>query len=155
MPLPPEVSGSLTLRTTPQSTAASAEPPRAHVLVVDDDADLRAWFKSKLKKGGYRVTLADSGDAALALLMHATFDAMLIDVLMPGRAGHDTVRAWRTLQPDYALPVLFISSKASKSDIAAGLEAGGDDYLTKPLSAEVLLAKLQAVIRARRQLQPR
>lgn len=65
---------------------------------------------------------------------------------MPGSSGHDVVRAWRTLHPDFALPVLFLSSKASKNDIAAGLEAGGDDYLTKPVSAEVLLAKLQAAI---------
>ncbi len=132
----------------------SPETPalRAHVLVVDDDEDLRTWLKSKLKNAGYRVTLAESGDAALLLLMRETYDALLIDVLMPGLSGHDVVRAWRTLHPDFTLPVLFLSSKASKSDIAAGVEAGGDDYLTKPVSAEVLLAKLQAAIRARRQL---
>lgn len=137
-PLPPE---------SPEPAA-----PRAHVLVVDDDEDLRGWLKAKLKKAGYLVTLAESGDAALSLLMRNSYDAMLIDVLMPGSSGHDTVRAWRTLHPDFTLPVLFLSSMASKNDIAAGLEAGGDDYLTKPVSTEVLLAKVQAAIRARRRL---
>lgn len=137
-PLPPELTEARTVR--------------PHVLVVDDDEDLRAWIKSKLKKAGYVVTLADSGDAALLLLMLNTYDALVIDVLMPGTSGLDTIRAWRRLRLDFVLPVLFLSSKANKNDIAAGLEAGGDDYLTKPVSAEVLLAKLQAAIRARRQL---
>lgn len=123
--------------------------------MVDDDADIRLWLKTRLKQAGYRVTLVESGDAALPLLLNVCFDALLIDVLMPGSSGHEVVRAWRTLQPDFSLPVLFLSSKASKQDIAAGIEAGGDDYLTKPVSVEVLLAKLQAALRVRRQLRRR
>ena len=129
-----------------------APAQRAHVLVADDDEDLRLWLKSKLKKAGYRVTLVNSGDAALQALLREPFDALLIDVLMPGSSGHETVRAWRTLRPDFVLPVLYLSSLASKHDIAAGIEAGADDYLTKPVSAEVLLSKLHAAIRTRRHL---
>ncbi len=115
------------------------------VLVVEDDAKIASFVVKGLKQEGYAVDHASDGDTGLALAGSTTYDAAVIDVMLPGLDGLSLVKRIRAGSP--ALPVLFLSARASVEDRVRGLQAGGDDYLTKPFAFAELSARLQALIR--------
>jgi two-component system OmpR family response regulator len=115
------------------------------VLVVEDDAKIASFVVKGLKQEGYAVDHAPDGDTGLALAGSTTYDAAVIDVMLPGLDGLSLVKRIRAGSP--ALPVLFLSARASVEDRVRGLQAGGDDYLTKPFAFAELSARLQALIR--------
>jgi two-component system, OmpR family, response regulator MprA len=115
------------------------------VLVVDDDRAVRESLRRSLEFNGYAVTLASDGAEALASIAGRSPDALVIDVMMPRLDGIETTRALRTAGND--LPILVLTARDSVGDRVEGLDAGADDYLTKPFALEELLARLRAMLR--------
>ena len=126
------------------STAADQQQS-PHVLVVDDDRAVRESLRRSLEFNGYAVSLANDGAEALASIAGQAPDALVIDVMMPRLDGIETTRALRTAGND--LPILVLTARDSVGDRVEGLDAGADDYLTKPFALEELLARLRALLR--------
>ncbi|MDQ3615701.1 MAG: response regulator transcription factor [Actinomycetota bacterium] len=116
-----------------------------HVLVVDDDRSVRESLRRSLEFNGYQVSLASDGAEALASIGGSAPDALVIDVMMPRLGGIETTRALRAAGND--LPILVLTARDSVGDRVEGLDAGADDYLTKPFALEELLARLRAMLR--------
>ena len=124
----------------------SEEPEaRPRVLVVDDDRAVRESLRRSLEFNGYAVTVAADGAEALASIGANGPDAVVIDVMMPRLDGVETTRALRTAGND--VPILVLTARDSVGDRVEGLDAGADDYLTKPFALEELLARLRALLR--------
>ncbi len=115
------------------------------VLVVEDDAKIASFVVKGLKQEGYAVDHAPDGQTGFALAKSTTYDAAIVDVMLPGLDGLSLVRRMRADRAE--LPVLFLSARATVEDRVKGLQAGGDDYLTKPFAFAELSARLQALIR--------
>lgn len=114
------------------------------VLVVDDSRAQRRMLTVQLTRWGYQVTEAESGEAALRLLADTGFDLILSDWMMPGMSGLEFCRAFRALRRESYGYFILLTSKSDKAEVADGLEAGADDFLTKPVSADELRARLRA-----------
>ena len=115
------------------------------LLVVEDEARLAAALQRGLQAEGFAVDLAADGEAGLDLARHGGYDAMILDVMLPKLSGYRVVRQLRAER--HWLPVLMLSAKDGEYDQADGLDCGADDYLTKPFSYVVLLARLRALLR--------
>src|SRR5262249_40252982 len=116
-----------------------------NVLVVDDDVKVRASLDRALRANGFDVEQAKDGVAALAKIEAGSFDAVVLDVLMPGLEGISVCRSLRTDGTD--VPILMLTARTTVSDRVTGLEAGADDYLIKPFALEELLARIRALLR--------
>ncbi|NYD40178.1 response regulator transcription factor [Nocardioides panaciterrulae] len=133
------------------TTSASSSPgslPRPRVLVVDDDKAVRESLRRSLEFNGYDVTLASDGAEALAGLAAAGTgapDVVVMDVMMPRLDGIETTKALRTAGND--VPILVLTARDAVGDRVEGLDAGADDYLTKPFALQELLARLRALLR--------
>jgi two-component system OmpR family response regulator len=115
------------------------------VLVVEDEERLATALQRGLQAEGFAVDIAADGPTGLDAARHGGYDAMILDVMLPGLSGYRVVRALRAEQ--VWLPVLMLSAKDGEHDQADGLDCGADDYLTKPFSFVVLLARLRALLR--------
>ena len=115
------------------------------VLVVEDDAKIASFVVKGLKQEGYATDHAPDGDTGLALASSTAYDAAVVDVMLPGLDGLSLVKRLRAARA--TMPVLFLSARSSVEDRVKGLQAGGDDYLTKPFAFAELSARLQALIR--------
>ncbi len=115
-----------------------------HVLVVDDSKAQRRILALQLARWGYQVTEAASGEEAFAICKATAFDIVLSDWMMTGITGVDLCRAFRSLPREGYGYFILLTSKSEKAEIASGLEAGADDFLTKPVSADELRARLRA-----------
>ena len=115
------------------------------VIVVDDEYPLRAALRRALALEGYGVTEAASGEEAIELLRDRTWDAMILDVLMPGLSGLEVCERLRAAGE--RIPILMLTARETVADRVRGLEAGADDYLVKPFALEELLARLRALMR--------
>lgn len=124
-----------------------------HILVVDDDREIRELVGSYLTKNGMRVSLAADGRQMRAFLDANTVDLIVLDIMMPGDDGLRLCRELRTSKHK-AIPVLLLTARSDETDRIVGLEMGADDYLTKPFSARELLARINAVLRRTRMLPP-
>ncbi|MGV9212127.1 response regulator transcription factor [Micromonospora sp. RB23] len=115
------------------------------LLVVEDEARLAAALQRGLQAEGFAVDVVATGPAGLDAARHGGYDAMILDIMLPGLSGYEVVRRLRAEQQ--WLPVLMLSAKDGEYDQADGLDCGADDYLTKPFSYVVLLARLRALLR--------
>lgn len=121
-----------------------------HILVVDDDPKLRRYVQRGLEEAGHSCLTAADAVAAMATLREegeCAFDAMLLDVLMPGQDGFELCEELRSLDID--VPIVFVTARRTVQDRIQGLRLGADDYLQKPFSFDELLARLDAVHRRR------
>ncbi|MFN3493340.1 MAG: response regulator transcription factor [Hydrogenophaga sp.] len=117
----------------------------AHLLIVEDDELLRDGLSAQLMQAGHRITLAEDGHVALERLRTESFDGVVLDLGLPRVDGLAVLRGLRERLP--ALPVLVLTARDGVEDRVAGLNAGADDYLTKPFSLQELQARLQALLR--------
>jgi two-component system OmpR family response regulator len=115
------------------------------LLVVEDEARLAAALQRGLQAEGFAVDVAGDGETGLDMARHGGYDAMVLDVMLPRLSGYRVVRTLRA--EEHWLPVLMLSAKDGEYDQADGLDCGADDYLTKPFSYVVLLARLRALLR--------
>jgi two-component system response regulator MprA len=126
--------------------SSSADPqPAPRVLVVDDDRAVRESLRRSLEFNGYAVALAGDGAEALAGIGGLNPDVVVMDVMMPRLDGIEATKALRAAGND--VPVLVLTARDSVGDRVDGLDAGADDYLTKPFALEELLARLRALLR--------
>lgn len=119
------------------------------ILLVDDSNVHRAVLAADLRAMGHETLEAPNAELGVALYRQQQPDMVLMDVDMPGHSGHWASRQMRLINPDAWAPIIFLSGLASDADLAAGIDAGGDDYLFKPVSTVVLQAKLRAMQRLR------
>lgn len=124
-----------------------------HVLVVDDDREIRELVSSYLKKNGLRASVAADGRQMRTFLEGNTVDLIVLDVMMPGDDGLVLCRELRASKHK-ATPVLMLTARDDEMDRIIGLEMGADDYLSKPFAARELLARIKAVLRRTRMLPP-
>jgi DNA-binding response OmpR family regulator len=117
----------------------------ARVLVVEDEVNLAQGLLFNLQAEGHEVSVEGDGDAALDALSSRPFDAVVLDVMLPGKNGFEVAAALRE-QGNY-VPVLMLTARGRAEDIVSGFAAGADDYLTKPFDLNVLLARLNALLR--------
>jgi two-component system, OmpR family, response regulator QseB len=117
----------------------------AHLLIVEDDELLRDGLSAQLSQAGHRIDTAEDGESALAQLQSASFDGVVLDLGLPKVDGLEVLQRLRQQLP--ALPVLILTARDGVEDRVAGLNAGADDYLTKPFNRDELLARLQAMLR--------
>ena len=115
------------------------------VLVVDDERGLTRALERGLSAEGFAVDVAHDGETGLTLATDTEYDAIVLDVMLPRRNGYDVVTALR--ERGIWTPVLLLSAKDGEHDVADGLDVGADDYLTKPFSFVVLVARLRALVR--------
>ena len=120
------------------------QPALRRVLVVDDSRLDRRILRAPLERWGYEVTEAASAEAALALCRQGEFDFVLSDWVMPGMSGPDFCRAFRALPREAYGYFILLTVRSETSDAAEGLDGGADDFLSKPLDADELRARLQA-----------
>jgi DNA-binding response OmpR family regulator len=114
------------------------------VLVVDDEPRIVKFLSLRLKASGYEVLTANNGAAALELVQAQQPDMLVLDVLMPGMDGFETLKQVRAMS---SMPVIILSAKEASSDKIKGLQLGADDYLAKPFSPDELVARIEAVKR--------
>lgn len=120
----------------------------AQLLIAEDDELLRDALQTQLTQAGHAVAVAEDGQVALDMMTRSAYDALVLDLGLPKVDGLEVLRRLRERMP--ALPVLVLTARDGVEDRVAGLNAGADDYLTKPFSREELLARLQAILRRSR-----
>ncbi|GAB3370199.1 two-component system response regulator BfmR [Lysobacter rhizosphaerae] len=124
-----------------------------HILVVDDDREIRQMVADYLKKNGLRVSMAGDGREMHAVLETTAIDLIVLDVMMPGEDGLVLSRNLRASK-HRSIPILMLTARDDETDRIIGLEMGADDYVVKPFSSRELLARIKAVIRRTRMLPP-
>ena len=117
------------------------------VLVVEDEEDIRELVSYNLLKEGYQVAGVASGEDALAAIASKPPDLVLLDLMLPGLDGLSVCRKLKGDPQTESIPVVLLTAKGEEADIVVGLNMGADDYITKPFSPKVLLARLRAVLR--------
>jgi adenylate cyclase len=142
--------------------AAELRAPRSDtifkVLVVDDDPDMAAFLASLLRKQGCEVEIAGDGNAALARVAETSPDLLLLDVVMPGPTGFDICKKLKSVHATALMPVVLVTALEDKESRVKGIEAGADDFLSKPVNPSELLARVQTLRRlheTRRELENR
>ena len=115
------------------------------ILVVEDQAKVAQFVKKGLSEVGYAVDVAETGAAAEAFVVENEYDLIVLDVMLPGQNGIDTARHLRA--DGYTGPILMLTALSTTKDKVNGLDAGADDYLTKPYSFDELLARVRALLR--------
>lgn len=121
-----------------------SEQPDVHLLIIDDDERIRGLLQKFLSRHGFWVTAARDAAHARRLLAGLEFDLIVMDVMMPGEDG---VTLTRDLRTGMDTPILLLTAKGETADRIAGLEAGADDYLTKPFEPRELLLRINAILR--------
>jgi len=130
-----------------KSPAKTESPVRGNLLVVEDEQDLRDLLRYNLTKEGFNVECADRGEAALKIIGDRPPDLVVLDLMLPGMDGLEVCRALKADKATSHIPVVMLTAKGEEADIVIGLEMGADDYITKPFSPRVLIARLKAVLR--------
>lgn len=118
-----------------------------HILVVDDDPQIRRVMRTTLTAHGYDVADARAGEEALERLRSETYDLVLLDMNMPGVGGLETCRAIRSGRSGFDLAIIMLTVRNAEKDRVEALDAGADDYVTKPFSTPELLARIRAALR--------
>ena len=114
------------------------------LLIAEDDVSLRHIVSAFFIKNGFDVDEAADGIEACGLVMHNRYDVIILDIMMPGKDGIEVCKFIRTR---YDVPVIFLTALGTESDIISGYEVGADEYVTKPFSTKLLLAKVNALIK--------
>ncbi len=121
----------------------------ARILVVEDESSIAELIAVNLRHGGFLPVIAGDGDAAQRAIDDVLPDAILLDWMLPGQSGLALARQWRKDPRTKATPILMLTARGDEPDRVAGLDAGADDYITKPFSTQEMLARVRAVLRRR------
>lgn len=135
-------------------TVAPAQRPatdvaRKNILVVEDEEDILELVEYNLAKNGFRVTTVSSGEAALREVRTDPPDLVVLDLMLPGVDGLEVCKTLKGDPRTAKIPVVMLTAKGEESDIITGLELGADDYIAKPFSPKVLIARVRTVMRRR------
>jgi len=119
----------------------------SRILVVEDEPAIAELIAINLRHAGFEVTVVKDADAAQDAIDGVLPALVVLDWMLPGRSGHSLLRSWRGAPRTRALPVIMLTARSEEADKVSGLDAGADDYLTKPFSANELLARIRALLR--------
>ncbi len=120
---------------------------REHILVVDDEEDILELVRYNLEKDGYAVTGVASGEDAAPRALQLRPDLIILDLMLPGLDGLTVCKHLKREEATRGIPVIMLTARGSEADIVTGLELGADDYVTKPFSPRVLVARVRSVLR--------
>ena len=138
---------SLTIECTSKYRERGARVARKQILVVEDDPNIAELLLYNLEKNGYGVVVADDGEKGLALARKARPDFVILDLMLPGIDGIEVCQSMRR-DPDLAdVPIIMLTARTGETDVVVGLTVGADDYIPKPFSPSVLMARIKAVAR--------
>ncbi len=122
---------------------------RENILVVDDDENILELVEYNLSKNGYQVSCVASGEEAIKETRSENPDLVILDLMLPGVDGLEVCRILKNDPRTAHVPILMLTAKGEEADVVTGLEMGADDYVTKPFSPRILLARVKAVLRGR------
>lgn len=128
--------------------------PKERILVVEDEKDILELVRYNLDRENYQVFCAGSGEEALRIAASETLNLIVLDLMLPGMDGLEVARRLKKNPRTQNIFIIMLTAKGSEADIVAGLELGADDYITKPFSPRVLLARIKAVIRRSKDEKP-
>lgn len=117
------------------------------ILVVDDEEDILELVRHNLEREGYDIRCADTGEKALKKLKADPVDLVVLDLMLPGIDGFDVARQIKNDPRIQHIPIVMLTAKGSETDVVTGLEIGAEDYITKPFSPRILLARIHTVLR--------
>lgn len=123
--------------------------PKERILVVDDEEDILELVRYNLVREGYHVTGALTGEDALRKARSEAFDLIVLDLMLPGIDGLEVTKNLKGNEKTQHIPIVMLTAKGEEADIVTGLELGADDYITKPFSPRVLIARVRTVLRRR------
>jgi two-component system alkaline phosphatase synthesis response regulator PhoP len=121
--------------------------PKAKILVVEDEEDILELLRYNLAKEGYEVTCVTSGEEGLGVAKSKLPDLIVLDLMLPGMDGLEVCRLLRADSKTRHIPIVILTARSDEADIVTGLELGADDYVTKPFSPRILIARVRAVLR--------
>lgn len=121
--------------------------PKKSILVVDDEEDILELIGHHLTREGFQVTTATNGENAVKAITQKPPDLILLDLMLPGIDGLEVCRILKKENKTADIPIIMLTAKGEESDIITGLELGADDYITKPFSMKVLIARIHAISR--------
>lgn len=120
------------------------------ILIVDDEEDILELIKYNLKNEGYQILTAQTGEAAIKIARHSQLDLLVLDLMLPGIDGLEVTKFLKNNESTKDLPIVMLTAKGEESDVVTGLELGANDYISKPFSPKVLVARIRAILRRRR-----
>jgi len=123
------------------------------ILIIEDEEDIRELVRYNLAREKFSVTEAESGEAGLELVSQEPPDLILLDLMLPGKDGMQVCRELKENKAVRDIPVVMMTARGAESDIVAGLDLGAEDYIVKPFSPKVLVARVKAVLRRKRSAQ--
>jgi len=125
---------------------------KKNIFVVEDEEDILELLRYHLTREGYCVTTAVNGEKALAAIPRDMPDLVLLDLMLPGVDGLEVCRMLKQNSKTVHIPVIMVTAKGEESDVITGLELGADDYITKPFSIKVLIARVRMILRRKQQV---
>jgi len=134
--------------------ALTEESRTTSIIIVEDDEDIADSIRYNLERESFRVRIASTGEAALDLILGRPPDLILLDLNLPHMSGFELCRRLRSEPATSRVPILMLTARSSEQDKVLGLNLGADDYITKPFSMRELLARIQAVLRRIKEVQP-
>ncbi len=122
---------------------------KKHILIIEDDEDIQQLVSFNLIKAGFHASCADDGEEGLKLLKEQRVHTVVLDLMLPGISGYEVCEKIRKHKKKRInqLPIIMLTAKGEENDIVTGLESGADDYITKPFSPKVLVARIKSVLR--------
>jgi len=134
-------------RNQPAPAAVSAGQPKRRILVVDDERDIVDLVRYNLTKNGFDALVATDGQEALQVAGRELPDLIVLDLMLPGLPGTEVARRLKADSRTAHIPIIMLTAKGEETDVVVGLTIGADDYVTKPFSIKILLARMGAVLR--------
>jgi len=121
--------------------------PDKQILIIEDEEDIRELVRYNLERENFTVTEVESGEAGLEAVRREAPDLILLDLMLPGKDGMQVCRELKQNPETADIPIVMMTARGEESDIVAGLELGAEDYIVKPFSPKVLVARIKAVLR--------
>ncbi len=120
---------------------------KEHILIVDDEEDILELIQFNLLREGYRTTAVGTGEEAIKKVRNEKIDLMILDLMLPGIGGFEVTREIRKTPQVSDIPIVMLTAKGEEIDVVTGLELGADDYIAKPFSPRILLARVRSILR--------
>jgi two-component system, OmpR family, alkaline phosphatase synthesis response regulator PhoP len=137
------------IRTANSATVTMPNQPRGRkrILVVDDEKDLVDLISYNLQRNGFDILAAYNGNDAMEIAQREQPDLIILDLMLPGTDGTEVARRLKSDSRTAQIPIIMLTAKSEETDVVVGLTLGADDYVTKPFSVKILLARLNTVLR--------
>ncbi len=127
--------------------SAISQTTKERILIIEDEDEIATLIQHNFEREGFAVSVVSDGDSAPAAIRDQHPDLVLLDLMLPGLSGLDICRIVKSDDETKSIPIIMLTAKGEESDIVAGLELGADDYISKPFSPRVLLARAHACLR--------